>query len=383
MITFGNVNMKGGGFVATAKQLKSGSWRVQTYKMVNGKPVRASITAPTKKEAERQAALWDAEQTENSNKKESLKEVLQEYIATCKAQGLSPSTLKEYISRANNSFPDLVDKKWDTIKTQDVQAQIDKRIETVSPKTIRNDLIVLKGALASRGPNINFNKLKIAKMKNRKKIIMKQEWKVDIPKKVVELYGKDDYYLYIILIIYAGLRPSESHALKWSDLSKTPEEINGTKIGYINVSKAVVESADEGFEEKETKTESGIRRVVVSWSLIEEITSVKQRGNDDERILKYNPYYARRWETLKKELDLPENMRRYDLRHFFATSLVVSGATEEELQEQMGHSSSSFSHSVYVEIMYDHKQTTTTKFAENSKSSIDQLKNIPTQDSGN
>ena len=75
-------------------------------------------------------------------------------------------------------------------------------------------------------------------------------------------------------------------------------------------------------------------------------------------------------------------MRRYDLRHYFATQLVVSGATEEELQEQMGHATSAFSHSVYVEIMSDHKDIATTQFAKNSKSSIDELADIPVNNDG-
>ena len=40
--------------MAKAKQLPSGSWRVQIYagEDDNGKPIRKSFTAPTKKEAE-------------------------------------------------------------------------------------------------------------------------------------------------------------------------------------------------------------------------------------------------------------------------------------------------------------------------------------------
>ena len=362
--------------MAKAKQLPSGNWRIQPHKTVNGKYIRTSITAPTKKEAERLAANWEVEQDVEDKKKETLKDVFDAYIKTCKAQGLSPSTIVDYKHRSKTSFPDLLDKNFEDIETKNLQAQIDKRAEKNSAKTIRNDLAFFSAATASRNKKIDFSKLKLAKNKKRKKLEMKSEWKVSIPKKAAELYGKDDYYLYLILIIYAGLRPSESFALEWGDLSKAPIEIDGEWIGYIDVSKAKVKSED-GYAEKTTKTESGIRKVVVSWSLIKEILSVKSRGNDDDKIIENHTLYkAERWPKIKEELGLPQELRRYDLRHYFATSLVVSGATEEELQEQMGHSTSAFSHSVYVEIMADHKKVATTKFAKNSKASIDELGDV-------
>ena len=371
------VNRKGFVGMAKAKQLPSGMWRIQPHKTIDGKYYRTSITAPTRKEAERLAANWEVEQDIQEKQKESLKAVFESYIKTCKAQGLSSSTIVDYQSRSKNSFPDLIDKYFFDITTVDLQEQIDSRSESVSPKTIRNDISFFRAACSSRNRYIDFSKLKIAKKKRRRKMEMKQEWKVSIPKKVAELYGKDDYYLYIILIIYAGLRPSESYALTWSDLSKEPIEIDGVQIGYIDITKARVKSED-GFKEKSTKTDSGIRRVVVSWSLIREILSVKDRGNDDERIIELNPYYdGRKWEKIKEEFNLPPKMRRYDLRHFFATQLVISGATEEELQEQMGHATSYFSHSIYVEIMKEHKEMSTTNFAKTSQTSIDELASVP------
>lgn len=363
--------------IATAKKLPSGMWRIQPFKVVNGKRTRASFTAATKREAERMAALWESDKIVEDNKNESLRDVLTEFIQTCKAQGYSPATVKEYCARIRTSYPDLIDKKFSTITTADVQRQIDKRSSTVKPKTIRNDVSFLRAATANRPKNIDFKVLKIATRKKRRKIEMKQEWKTAILLKLAEWYGKDEYYLYILLIIYAGLRPSESYALIWSDISKEPTILQGIKIGFINISKAVVSSEKNEYEEKSPKTDSGIRKVTVSWLVIEEILSVKPRGKDDERILERKPVdMFRRWDRIKKEFNLPEGMRRYDLRHFFATSLVISGATEEELQQQMGHSTSSFSHSIYVEIMQEHKEITASKFAESSEKSLNELKKI-------
>ena len=156
--------------MAKAKQLPSGNWRIQPHKTVNGKYIRISITAPTKKEAERLAANWEVEQEEINSKKETLKDVLDDYIKTCKAQGLSSSTTVDYISRSKYSFPDLIDKSFSDITTMDLQAQIDKRSESVSPKTLRNDISFFRAAAASRDTTINFAKLKVAKNPKRKKM---------------------------------------------------------------------------------------------------------------------------------------------------------------------------------------------------------------------
>lgn len=106
-----------------------------------------------------------------------------------------------------------------------------------------------------------------------------------------------------------------------------------------------------GYIEKTTKTESGIRSIPVSWSLVQSIIEVKKRGRDSERVLDLKPALVdRRWNRLRMALNLPENMRFYDLRHFYATLVAYSGASEEELASMMGHSTSSFSHAVYVEL---------------------------------
>lgn len=44
--------------MAKAKKLPSGNWRVQASKVIDGKQVRKSFTAPDKRKAELQAAQW-------------------------------------------------------------------------------------------------------------------------------------------------------------------------------------------------------------------------------------------------------------------------------------------------------------------------------------
>ena len=88
-----------------AKRLPSGSWRVQVYagKALDGKPIRESFTAPTKKEAEYMAAQW---QLQRSARPEdyTVAEAISAYI-DAKSAILSPSTVQKYKSLARRPSP--------------------------------------------------------------------------------------------------------------------------------------------------------------------------------------------------------------------------------------------------------------------------------------
>ena len=63
------------------------------------------------------------------------------------------------------------------------------------------------------------------------------------------------------------------------------------------------------------------------------------------------------WLVIRKQLGLPKTMRFYDLRHFYATALAYSGASEEEIMSRMGHSTSTFTHQVYIELFEEQTLT--------------------------
>lgn len=168
---------------------------------------------------------------------------------------------------------------------------------------------------------------------------MKPEWKTEIPAKLSEWYGKDDYYLYVKLLIHAGLRPSESAALTWGDISQEPIEINGEMFGTINVPIITMKTMD-GITDILPKFESDIRTALVSWHFIEEICSLKNREKDDERIFRSPPYrdeYTRRWRRVKKEFSLPTEMKWFNLRKYYIDFLVRSGFGRADVLKQIGY----------------------------------------------
>lgn len=318
--------------MANARRLPSGSWRVQVYagRDENGKMILQSFTAPTKREAERDAAVWAMERKRKLKSSLTLGEAIDKFIDTCKAQGYSPSTIPDYISRRNHSYPTLINRKIDEITAADVQSAMDERAAERSVKTVRNDYFLLKKVLNKYAPGTDLSGIILAKRQKRRKVSMSESWAEDI---LTYAHSDPELYIYCALTISAGLRSSESYALTWGDISPKPVTMlsgdTTLKLGYITVNKACVRSST-GYVTKTTKTESGIRTIPVAWSLINSITGVKQRGTDDERILELKPALIdRRWVKLREALNLPDTMRFYDLRHYYATSLAYSGASEE------------------------------------------------------
>lgn len=97
--------------MAKAKQLPSGSWRVQVYlgEDENGKPIRKSFTASTKKEAEFKALNYQMHNKEMRQNPSNLtlSEAIDRYIES-KENILSPSTIRGYTfihKKAFNRYP--------------------------------------------------------------------------------------------------------------------------------------------------------------------------------------------------------------------------------------------------------------------------------------
>jgi len=339
--------------MATAKKLPSGSWRVQTYE--DG--VRRSYTAETKKEAERLAALGLVENDLRKKQKLTLGQAMDAYIDTCRAQGLSPSTVAEYIARKNASFPLLIDKQLDRITVHDVQRQVDARAADHSIKTVRNDYFLLKAVLALYAPSLDLRQIRLAKRPKRPRMLLSEA----LPEQILQAVQDEpaDLQIYVLLSMFAGLRPSEVCALRWSDLSAKRIRIKAKPsyyVGEISVSAAEVRDEHGAYQRKAPKTEAGNRVQTISWAVFERIYSLKSRGKDEEKVVTLNSKdAAKRWKQLRDAGAVPETLRLYDLRHFYATAVANSGASEEELAARMGHSTSSFSHQVYVELFEERR----------------------------
>lgn len=365
-----------------AEKLASGNWRAKAYvgRDISGKQVFESFTAPTKKEAEYLAAAFLAGKKQKAKAGMTLTEAMEEFIATCKAQGYSPSTVREYTARKKNSFPKLASMRVDKITARDVQLQMDERSADHSAKTVRNDFYFLKRVMLKYSPDLRLDTVILSRKKSKPRRTFQQDLPVLILNCARENF-EPEFYLYCAFALSTGMRPSEISALTWGDVSAEPITAIGKdkkvyQFGEVSVHSAMVRDENSVFVEKSTKTAAGVRTIRVDWSFFENLYSLKPRGADDQRIICMNTRQCSdRWGRLREKLGLSDDLRFYDLRHYFATSYANSGANEEELQRVMGHTTASFTHAVYVELFADREANINEAMAKQTAEMFDKITN--------
>ena len=353
-----------------ARKLPSGNYRVQIYIGTNdeGKRVYKSFTASTKRAAEILASEWlvSSEDKKDELIKEppkclTLGEAMDKYINTCIIQDFSPSTINSYDIMRRNSYPLIIDVPIDEISSVMVQDAINYRTERCLPKSVKNDFFFLHRVMHLYRPSLDLSSIILPSVTKRPKLIFKKSWASQILQ-----YARHnlciDFYIYCSFIISTGARPSEVHALKYGNLSAQPiiaTDQNGDNysFGKVHIGSASVINSKGIYVEKKTKTAAGKRTLTVEWSFFEDLYSVKPRGKDYDRVVNLTPRNCDDyWAKLRKALSLPDEMRFYDLRHFFATSYTTSGATDDELASAMGHTTATFTHNTYVERFEDRIQ---------------------------
>ena len=346
--------------MAKAKQLPSGAWRCRpSFTDVNGVRHTASFTAPTKKKAEAMAAAWQEGLIERRNDPKSipLKEAMEAYIETCRCAGLSPSTIRAYVSYARNAFDMLIDRPCGRITERDVQLWINARSKTVAPKSIRNNLAFLNVVLKSEGVKIDLESLKTPKAQ-------RDEMEIPSDAQVAELlnavYDDNDMYIAIALAALMGLRRSEICALRWTDL-KVQED-----VAYLDVSKAMVFDENHTIVEKTPKTKSGYRLLPVPPALLVEL---KRRRHMSQMMVSITPdIITDRYFALANRLSIPK--RFHNLRHYHASVMLREGVPEKYIVADMGHSSFDMVKRVYGHVMKERKEEISSAMAVHAESII-------------
>lgn len=322
----------------------------------------------------------------------TLGEAMDKYIDTCrilsKTEDFSHATIPGYMSIRKNAFQDIMDKRINKITVDDVQSSLEKRMTQPSERTgkpltvksIRNEYYLLKPVLEKYAPDLNLKSIRLPKRKKRKRMVLENADAPVILKAAYDMHP--EFFVYTLLTMNTGMRPSEVYALRWGDLSAEPmlALIDKQKLSYgeINVSRARTMNELRVYEEKTTKTEAGERVLTHDWSMFETIYSVIPRGNDDEPVLKMNPrqqqYY---WDKLRTMLGLPKERRFYDLRHYHCSVMVAKGAPEDYIAADMGHSTIQMAHDVYVEIIGEKQRDIHLGVAQNTADLMGAFRNAP------
>ena len=305
-----------------AKAVKRGKkWRCLVfshYEVKDGKKIRKykSFTATSKKEAERQAALWEYNRSLN---KLTVREAIEQYI-TLKESALSPSTVTGYRSYLKTG-------KYEPLEDLDV-SEVDQRglqlwvafmlEEEYSAKYIQNCYGLLRPALTMAGvgnipitlPMVIMPEIYVPTDKELKKLLAYLD-KEDPEVKTAAM-----------LAAFGSMRRSEICALKPSDFGD----------GTVTVQRAIVKKSNGKWVEKKTnKTVKSHRTVVLPPQVIAGI----ELSHDP--IISLNPdQLSKRFRKAIKHANMPQAFCLHALRHYYVSIAHVLGIPDAYVMKMGG-----------------------------------------------
>ena len=301
--------------MSKVKQLPSGSYRCQVYlgKDETGKRKFASVTAPTKTQAELKAAQLKNERKSAQFHSMTVSEAVSRYI-TAKTPVLSPPTIRAYKSMQRAHFDVIGQKKVFLLTSEDMQLFVSDLTGKVSAKTVANVYNLLASSVALFRPDVVFR----VTLPRRKK-----ERRVSPSDSVVQaLFDTADTEMKkcIALSAFGSLRRGEICALKHQDVN-----------GLVVTVHADMVHTDQGdwFYKEMPKTSDSFRAVV----LPEAVVDLLGDGLDDDFIISLNPNaITSRFMRLRDRLGL-KGVRFHDMRHYFASIGAVLGIPDTYLSQ--------------------------------------------------
>lgn len=314
--------------MAKAVQLPSGKWRCQVFLGTdsNGKMIRRSFTAKTKKEAEEMAKKCEVTDKKNIRLDDAdmtVEDAARRFIAKKKKElekgKMSPTTVNLYDSYLRNLLPGISRYPVRKITDKVINDWISDLEEDHSPKTVKNAWSFVRSSLWDVLPHstiIDWNIQLPAQV--RKKVSVPTE--ADLRKLLKYLKVTDyDLYLAVILAAFGTMRRSELAAL-------TADDVHGN---VITVDKALVRSLEGDWVIKGTKTEMSTRDVVMPAFVVNALPT-------EGKIININPSQitCRFVRTLEK-INMP-HFRFHDLRHYSASIMHALGATNEIIKARGG-----------------------------------------------
>lgn len=231
--------------IPKAKQLPSGTWRVQI--MVEGQ--RISVTGDTEAQATAKALAIREQLIEAAKTPRdaiTLEAAIEKYIAA-RDKVLSPATVRGYHVILKNRFPDLMKKKVYQIGEAEIQSAINSEAETKSYKTIKNSIGLILSVLGEY-KTINVKRLRFPQHKKKEHPYLDGDQIV----KLISACEGDIAEIPILLGVWLGLRRSEIMGLQWESVD--------FENGKLHIDHSAVYDKDDNLILKDAmKTETSNR----------------------------------------------------------------------------------------------------------------------------
>ena len=316
--------------MAKAEKLPSGKWRCRVFlgRDANGKMIRRSFTASSKKEAEEKAKrceIQDKKGTRLDDADMTVLNAVDRYISKKTAEmekgKISPTTLTAYDSYRRNLMDDIGAFPVRKITDRILNEWISDLEENHSAKTIKNAWSLVRSSLMEvlpRSTVIDW-RIDLPGMSKKKVTVPKES---DLKKLLQYLKGTDyDLYLACLLSAFGTMRRSELCAL-------TADDVHGN---VISVNKALVRDSEGNWILKTTKTEMSVRDIVMPDFVI---NALPTEGN----LININPSrISDRFFKVMTKLEI-EKFRFHDLRHYSASIMHALGASNEIIMHRGGWS---------------------------------------------
>lgn len=292
-----------------AKKLPSGSWNVQVFVGLdeNGKRIRKSFTAPTKKEAEYLAASFKAHHQEitRDSSAMTLSEAIDKYIEF-KGGTLSPATVRGYRNVQKNNFQSIMCVKLNKLTINSVQASINAEIGNKKPKTIQNQMGFLKSVIKMYAPTLDLSALSMP----QKERYEAQELTMKEVVCLLKAIQDDTCAIPLYLAICGGLRASELIGLTWADYNIAKHT--------ISIRKAIVPDENNNLVKKGTKTTKSKRTFEIPEFLADRLNKCINIDSDAPIVSVSLQCIRNHLDDLCQKNSIP-HVRLHDLRHVNAS----------------------------------------------------------------
>ena len=333
--------------MATPKQLPSGSWRVRVYigKDRNGNKKYKSITAESKKEANRQAALYEYQEEKRQADGITIGELLSLYVETC-SHKLSPASIRKYESMRKNNFGSIEDRPIRELKQIDYQRFANDLAAVLSPKSVASICGLLTAAIKAYDPSL----VPVIKRPSphEDEFIIPNDQQV---KSFIASAGSPEMECAFALGAILGLRRSEIAPLTWKDID-----------GHmLHINKAMVQDKNNKWITKSTKTTAGTRTLELPDYLERKIISLKPDGaKPEDRIFSFTPS-AITMRFMKVSKSVGFRCRFHDLRHYNASVMLALEIPDKYAMKRMGHATPHMLKTVYQHTMGSKEKEVTDK----------------------
>lgn len=358
--------------IGTIRKRNNNAWQLIITLGVDysGKQKRAyrTVYCNTKKQAEKELNKFVAEAENdliNKSSNMNISQLFDLYYATIAEKSLKKSTLRGI----NSSYkihikPNLGLKKVNKLKRIDIQQWINDM--TVSPKTVRNNLSVLRTMLEFSismdiiGNNPCDHIVLPKKNKHEAKYFNKNE----ITTLLIALdnlsYEQLKFKTAILILLFGGLRKGEVLGLNWEDIDFNNNIIHITRTRQI--------AAGGGIYEDTPKTENSIRNVALPIQVMQHLKKLQLVQKQNKLILgtKFEnspavlqndvgrtlyPQVLQRWFSIFLEQNNLPKIGLHGLRHTHASMLANLQMENLQISRRLGHSQLSTTLNIYTHLL--------------------------------